>query len=432
MKTWTVAFLAFSYLTTVSAGTEIDPLISKIDERINAPATEAKVSEVKSVKVDVPLDLAFQRESALWTSITAAYDHLRSYDLQARHRFLYFASKVNAKPHAERVQELKKWIANEAHLVQSLGMPSYFYTEWKKKTAAINEAISGLEAPYPSIEVKPEIVQVVSEDKAFLNEIKDEIKTMASAPQSPVEAPAPDYSLTIAGFDLYSIPGFRGLQYVIYAGAVFVAFLLGFTLRRSKDEDLRKLEAEKRSATPPPVPKEVEVVHEVVAAAPIIAPSTNTFFFDQGVSLEEECKKIIEQNSHLLQLAQLNVVPAARSPFKTSVDAPAEKVGESLSWLLKGTLAMANSGIGKATHLEWQCREQHGRVSLEFVLHGLECDLKALYLNTLVEGDGSAPAHFGRSEMALAEHLASVGFKSGNKKTTVSLGLDTLSSTLSH
>lgn len=433
MKTWTVAFLAFSYVTTALANTEIDPLISMIDERINTSVTEASPAEVKPIKVDVPLDLAFQRESALWTSITAAYDHLRSYDLQARHRFLYVASRVNAKPHSERVKELKKWITEEAHLVQSLGLPSYFYTEWKKKTAAINEAIKGLEAPYPAIEVKPQIVQVITDDKEFLNEIRDEIQTMASAAEKPVEtpAPAPDYSLSIAGLDLNSIPGFKHIQYALYAGVLLVAFLMGFTLRKSKDEDLRKLEAEKSAATPPPLPKEVEIKPEVTVA-PVVTASSNAFFFDQGVSLEEECKKIIEKNSHLLQLAQLNVVPVARSPFKTSVDAPAESVAESLNWLLKGTIAIANSGAGKATHLEWHCSEQHGRLSLEFVLHGFECDLKALYLNTLIEGDGSAPAHFGRSEMALAEHLASVGFKSGNKKTTVSLGLDTLSSTLSH
>jgi hypothetical protein len=116
------------------------------------------------------------------------------------------------------------------------------------------------------------------------------------------------------------------------------------------------------------------------------------------------------------------------------VNAPQESVYEALDWLLKGTIAIANANANgtKISRMEWNCKEQSGRVSLEFVLHGLECDFKTLYLNTLVDGNFSAPAHFGRSEMALSDHYPTIAFKSGLKKTTVSLGLDSKSNQMNH
>jgi len=150
------------------------------------------------------------------------------------------------------------------------------------------------------------------------------------------------------------------------------------------------------------------------------------------VSLEDECRKILDENSHLLEAAQLKIHPAARSPFKTTINVPHEKVTEALNWLLKGTIAVANSSGAKVSHVEWNCKERSGRISLEFVLHGLECDFKSLYLNTLIDGDGSASAHFGRTEMALNGYLPAVGFKSGNQRTTVSLGIDAFSEQLNH
>ncbi|HXH73745.1 MAG TPA: hypothetical protein VNJ08_02200 [Bacteriovoracaceae bacterium] len=416
MKTWTLALLAIPYLSTAAASNDFAPLITRLDQRINTPVAETTAREASPVMVPVPLDLAFKRESSLWTSISNAYDLLRSYDLPARHRFLYFASKANAKAHPDRIQSLKTWIKEENHLVQSLGMPKYFNTEWNIKIDAINTSIAEFEAPYPALEVKPTLVNIVADDKNFLVEIKNEIETTANAIAArPASGPAP--APQVSG-DL------ELLEYALYLGALFVAFLVGFTFRKSKENELKKME-DAKTDSPPALP---ELNFD---PAPVMT-NTTTFYFDQGVNIEEECRKVIEQSSHLLQIAQLKVLPTSRSPFKTAVDAPADKVSEALAWLLKGTLAIANSHGGKVSHLEWHCREQFGRVSLEFTLHGLECDLKGLYLNTLVEGDASAPAHFGRSEMALAEHLASIGFKAGNKKTTISLGLDTLATNLSH
>jgi hypothetical protein len=173
-----------------------------------------------------------------------------------------------------------------------------------------------------------------------------------------------------------------------------------------------------------------------MASSPSVSDSTEVLssapFNVEGVNIEEECKKILEGNNYLLGLSSLKVQPGVRSPFKTTINSSSEKVAEALQWLLKGTIAVVNTSGGKVSHMEWNCKEQDGRVSVEFILHGIEVDFKSLYLNTLMDGSGSATAHFGRSEMTLDGHLPVVGFKCGNRKTTVSLGLDSYTGQLNH
>jgi hypothetical protein len=412
MKIFTFIFLVLSYPIILLADTtkELALLIPVLEEKIATLEIQEESPASISTSTEDLLSTAYSRETELWNSITAGYDHLRSYDIDLRHRFLYQASRASAKPVNQRVSALRNWIKEQNHLIQRLGQNRNFYIQWNKIHSMVNQAISQYAAPLPDIEV------VFSENKGvsadFLSSVKEQIEgAIASATASNMKKPELDERSENVDFN----------QYGIYLMAMLVSFLMGLSLAKSKK--VKILEIEKND--PPPLPV-------IVPEKTIPTKMSDAVFFDDGVSLEEECRKIIEHSSYLLDIAQLKILPYTRSPFKTKVDAPAKKVSEALSWLLKGTLAIANSNEGKISHLEWHCHEQYGRVSLEFILHGLECDLKGLYLNTLIEGDSSAPAHFGRSEMALADHLASIGFKTGNKKTTISLGLDTFTSAQSH
>lgn len=95
-----------------------------------------------------------------------------------------------------------------------------------------------------------------------------------------------------------------------------------------------------------------------------------------------------------------------------------------MNYFLKGAIALANGNQKTPTHVDWNCAEKMGRLYLEINLNGLQSDQKSLYLNALMDGIGSAPAHFGRTEQILSEALPVVSLRSTDKKTTVTLSLE--------
>lgn len=410
MKFLTLAVLSSVYATSAFASGNLNDVIKKIDKQIVYYQTAP--TEERAVKV--PWAILDTREANLWSAITAGYDHLKAHGTNDRYSYLYEAAKAASLGHPQRIEALKEWIKKEDKKMKSSWLPAGFFAKWnthvEKISAAINEA--GQARPQVHGESNQHLINKNFSDLLFgiktdLEAVKPVKATAAVNVSAPVETN--DFSLYI--FSLFG--GF--------------ALMAGFFIGKKKGTKkivrtiIRKVSVKEYL---PSLPVEAEIKAEVKPAAPAK--------IEHSVNLEDECRKIIENHSHLLEMAELKIAPATRSPFRTNVNVPQKKVSEALHWLLKGTIAVANSGGAKVTHLEWNCKEVSGRVSLDFVLHGMECDYKALYMNTLVEGDNSAPAHFGRSEMALEGHLPSVIFKSGNKKTTVSLGLDSISNSMTH
>jgi hypothetical protein len=360
----------------------------------------------------IPWNVLDERESAFWKAVTEAYDFLITRNQTVRHQFLYGAAVAAQSGYPARLEALNTWLKKENNRVYALGLSYAFYDVWKEKVLKINEAVTALGAPRPAAPAKTDARGAVLEMKNFLSELRGELKTAAAGdaratPTGDTPSQASDY-------------GALGLTALVFLG-------LGLLYPRKKRYvKVRVREPLPVAAAPtfdelPPLP----VVPEAPAVLEVRTPA-------HAVNIEEQCRKIIDDNKHLLKLANLRLEPAPRSPFRTTVNVPPEKVAEALHWLLKGTLAVANGADAAASHLEWTCREHQGRVSLEFVLHGLECDQKSLYMNTIIDQAGSATAHFGRTERTLEGHLPVVAFRTGNRKTTVSLGLDAAAGSLTH
>jgi hypothetical protein len=136
---------------------------------------------------------------------------------------------------------------------------------------------------------------------------------------------------------------------------------------------------------------------------------------------------ILDSQAHLFGVSQLAVRPRKLSPFKTTVDASAELIREGLMSFLRGTLAAANAvpGTGKVDSVDWKCVESDGRIMIELLMTNRRCDTQSLYMNTLIDTESSAPAHFGRVEKKLSSLLGTVSIEQVSSGTLVRLGMDT-------
>jgi hypothetical protein len=385
-------FLSLEAIATPS----VNDVIKKVDRRLKDISTSEN-------NLKIPWEVVDARESRLWATIVDGYDHLKSYGLSERYNFMYEAMRATSLGHPERINALRAWLEKENTRFLLKGLRPEFYPRWKIHTQRIFAAIDDISKARP--------VPVINNGTSkFLQKIKNDL-TKINAENPP------------SFYETYAIP--------LLGCSSLLLLCLGFFIGKKRNS------APATSTITP-------VLESSISAMPGIPegfldtelPALPDEAFDKplekNVNLEEACRTLFETQSELLKASHLNVLSPVRSPFKTNINASSEKVSEAIEWLLKGTLAMVKSSSTKATHMEWNCKEISGRLSLEFVVHGMECDYKALYLNTLKEGAGSAPAHFGRSEMALSEHLPSVIFQSAQKMTIVSLGLDAVGHSMDH
>lgn len=404
-----ILFLTGSFLVLSSAMANVN--IADIQEKIEKKLDSLEKGQGKTQKVTVPWNTVDQREKAFWSSVVRTYDYMKSFGLSERYFFMYEAIRFSSLGHPERGPELMKWINREQARLVDRNIHPRFFGKWNEHIVDVKNKIEELNQQRPVVTTA---VEGDSKELAsFLNELKQDLSDIKTTTEA---QPSLEKENTDSGNTL------------ILIGACAISLLAGLSIPRKKKTIV------KYKTVPAPVSAPV-TAQAPVKETEVTLPSLPLEAFDKdplSVVLEEECRKIIDDNSHLFELSQVKIHHGLRSPFNTSVYASSEQLKEAINWLLKGTLAIANTNGKKASYLEWNCREKEGRVSLDFVLHGLECDQKALYLNTLIEGDGSAPAHFSRSEIALEGHLPSIQFKTGNKRTTISLGLNAGKHQLSH
>lgn len=433
MKFFSLCLMSVLYTAPVLASTDYASMLNKLDQKI-AQLENQKHTHTPDRVVTVPWSVVDKREGNLWSAITQSYDFLRSYYVSERYNYLYEGMKANSLGHPQRINSLKTWIQKENKLLLSKRLNPKFYNEWNGHVSKIKTAIDEIAKPRPEVRSVVAGKDLQNEQYLFLKEVKKELQALEKSTKPQVITVLdkhPEVMETAPTF-METLGSNNGLMIL---GGLNV-LTLGFFLfgRKNNKKKVRRVNTRTVPSNPvydlPPLPIEAMEASSLDNAMDLEMDSTETIH--PGISLEEECIKVIEENDHLLKIADIKVYPVNRSPFKTNVHVPQEKVTEALGWLLKGTIAIANTTGSKISHMEWNCRENGGRVSLDLVLHGLECDYKSLYLNALVEGDGSAPAHFGRTEMALDGHLPSVMFKKGNKKTTISLGVDSHGHSLSH
>ncbi len=397
------------------AATDVNSLLEKVNNEINK--IELIQDRTKVDNSSVTLESLDQKEAAFWGSVVGAYEYLKSYYMSERYYFMFEAMKNASLGHPARVPALKAWIAKANQKIQTSNVHPDFFVKWNKHIAHITKSLNELsgtrnvsssnnaaKAYYETLrEIKYDLEAIRVAKPRFETKITPAVEVERIEMTTPLSDSQEAVYLTLLG--------------------ICVA-VIGLSFFKSSKEDKKVTRIIKREA----LLKQDIIAEASVAAIPSLPPEA----LFTGVSLEDKCREVLAANTHLFSAAELQVLNAQRSSFRTTVNAPAANVDEALNWLLKGTMAVANTSSSKASHMEWNCKENAGRVYLEFVLHGVECDEKNLYMNTLIDGNGSAPAHFGRSEMALDGHYPSVAFKSGNKKTTVSLGLDALSHGMNH
>lgn len=406
----------------VSSAFASDDVMRKLDEKINKLEKNPITTTTKTVQV--PWSLHDKKEAQLWISVVNAYDMLKSNARTERYNFMYEAMKAASLGHPNRIEALNAWIKKENARMLSMGMNQSFYMKWNAYVEKIHFAIRSLSADRPQVNVPFE--KSNEEYISFLKSIREELKNAPAVEAAPVEESSSSIQSEISTAETYS-------NIMMMIGACLAFFSAGYIISQRK-KPVRKVVQVRRevvyrdrveSNSLPSLPEE--------AFAKDLSINTQAArVADYSTSIEDECRKVLNNNQHLLDVADLRLTPMDRSPFKSNVNVPSETVSEALQWLLKGTIAIANTSGTKISHMEWKCIENQGRVSLDFILHGLECDSKALYLNALVDGDSSAPAHFNRTETTLDGFGANVSFRSGNKRTVVSLGMDSLTDMVSH
>lgn len=419
MKTFV---LALSLATGIQSALaiEINPLSKKIDDHIIALEKSMMGSNAK-LQV-IPWNLMDAKENNFWSATTDAYDFLMQHQISSRYLFLYSAAKVSSLPYEVRIEALRKWLLSEDNRILGQGLPDQLYAGWKNKVNALNKSIDELASP-PEIPVTPDKTAAVLKTKSLLKELKSAINKNNGRKVQTLKAAD------------------EGINYLHVSATALIFLCVGLLYPRKKKVIKRVVrqkvvlpEATQLSTELPPLPVEetTPAVEVQAAIAEEEMVEENTFSPLPGISIEDECRLVLEENTHLINLANLDVHPMARSPFKTNVHAPQDKIKEALEWLVKGTIAVANISETRPSHLEWKCHENDGRVTVEFILHGTECDTKTLSKNAILDGEGSAPAHFGRTEASLNDYSPAVSFRSNNKKTTISFGVDTSTREMTH
>jgi hypothetical protein len=378
-------------------------LLKTIDGKIKHDEKIKKTAANETKSVSIPWGIVDRRERNLWTSIVYAYDHLKNFSATERYNFMYEAMRATSFGHPKRVYALKAWIKKEDARMVSRGMPANFYLNWTKHVFSINKAIDEVGAPRPTVNIQKTELGMGPETISFIKNLRAQID------QIKPEASKEKFSI---GEKVAEKKSSASLPINVLMSTVLLSILGFYFGRKSKPAKviIKTIKV--------PVPKEKTEVTPVIEAQAA------------QVSLEQEFHKLLTENYHLLEVAQINVNLGNRSPFNSDVNAPRESVYEALKWLLKGTIAIANTSGSRVSHMEWNCKESQGRVTFQFTLHGIECDNDSLYMNALIDGENSAPAHFGRSEQALSGHLPLIQFTSGNRKTSVSLGLDSIRSSM--
>lgn len=385
MKNLCFGLVVFSFSSLAMASTTESKKI--IDTSIEKLRRIEKVENNRSK--GTKLWIASTREAELWGSMIKAYDFLMYHQIKERYIFMYGAAKAASirNPEARQIA-LSSWLIGENRRLLSLGLSGSFNSRWSQLNQALSENILDMKESgrLPETTFSADLKNVITSLSAV--DLKE------TAPAKLSQAPVGTSNIN-----------FKHILYTFLSSGVLFG-LVAFSLKKKRANS--SLEEVKIMNTEQAMPE---------AQAPLISAT-------RAPDLETICQNFLDENKHLLEVAKVNISPRSRSPFNTTMMIPAEEVKESLQGLLKGTLAIVNSSSKMGSQLEWNCFEQNGRLSLEFTVHGVECDNHSLYLNTLVDGDGSAPAHFGRAERSLAAYLATVRVRKAAKKTVISLGMD--------
>jgi hypothetical protein len=414
-----------SLLCTFSLGlmaASHDEFLTKIESKI--AELESSAEKQNEQKISVPWNQLYEHEISFWNLVLKGDVLIKTNASVLRPLYLQQAMTAQTLPLPERIQHLENWVSQMNKKIYTLGLSYEFYRQWKGVYSGLKTALSRMEGVNNSlITVKSDARGIKLDQKNFLESLLNDFKNLKTPTQIITQyVPNP---ATSTGTENTS---FHFIHYLAIGAAALLALTLGVLLKKA-DSTEKKIDLNIQELSPkmevseainlPPLPIEndaLKTIHEEVI------PLNNQF----GVHLEDVCQEVLHHHEHLLKLSQVQYSPSKRSAFTSFVCADPKRVNEALQWMLKGTLAIANSAKKNSPKLDCQFMEREGRVVVDFTLNGIDYDMRTLQLHTIMDGDSSAPYNFSRTELCLPENSPIVSLRHSPEQTTISLSLDSL------
>jgi len=358
-------------------------------------------------------------DQIILSQMMAGYNFLKKFSLPYRYQYIYDGTNALLKGK----DSLSKWIHSANKELQSRNFHPKFYIEWNEHVKDMKSALN------------QETSKVGTKSSTVINEMitidhSHEVHFLSNLSKKIVELQNKQITQTEKNIDTTSVL----TSFLNAKKEEFIFGTIGFLALFGCFYSLRTSSKTKKKKTL----KTKQQKHVTTAATKIVKDAIEEFEKSsqpavvQKSNLENSYRECLEKNDHLLRQAELNIVNSLTSPFDTEVHVEKERLDQALNFLMRGTLAVVNTAQSKASHLEWNCSKNNNRLSLNLTLHGIHCDEKSLYLNTLIDGDYSGPAFFGRTEQTLEEHSPAVIFKNADKKTIISLTMDTTQVSIGH
>lgn len=376
----------------------VDQVQNRIDEQVKIIEKSFKDQLSVHQKAINRVDRVTNAEASIWGKIIDIYELYRENGVSERYFFLLEATNAMPLPLDQRGVYLEEWAKTMDERAYSLGLSPRFYGIWKQKMSELKMQIKDL------VNLSRQTVEIPETPSIPTNKIKELSKSLKTLPPQVVEK-----KVVVKEVE-------HKTNYTYLFGSFFAGLALMFIFRRKKNV----------KAAPQPVKETTLAAFDV---KPQIKEALVEFDFEKELSnrplnLEEISRKCLDKNEDILSLASLNPQHQPPCPFDTSVNIPAEKLADAMNWMIRGIVSLKNTAADKEAKLDWVCKRNKNRVSVDFILKNVKVDAKTLQEDAIINGEGSAPAHFGRCEQILANHFPTVKIKPTDKHTIISLGLE--------
>lgn len=376
-----------------------DQLLGQIDEQVKSIEASIKKAKTTQANFNDRIENITHTETQVWSDIADLYELYRSHSVTERYFFLHEAAKASAMPLEQRGYYLEEWATIMNQRALALRLSPHFDKQWKAKMTSLKTKIENL-VKISRQEVKTADIDVSNE----IAKIREVSKSLSMIPPKVIER-----KVAVETKDTTNTNQFY------FIGAAFLSGLaFSFLFRRKNNKEVAQAP--------------VQNVGPTKAAVNFMAASFKNRISEMDefrqTTLEDISRTSIKKNEHLFNLANLNVQDQLPSPFNTEINIPQAKLSEAMDWMIKGIISLKNSTHDKEAKLDWVCKTKKDRISVDFILRNVKIDAQKLQENAILNGDGSAPAHFGRCEQILSNHYPVVKIKPSDKHTIISLGLE--------
>ncbi len=394
-------FIVMTLLSSATfANTNNDKLLRKIDEQVKSIESSVKKAKTNHANFSDRIENLSHSETLVWSDIADLYELYRSHSVNERYYFLHEATKASAMPLEQRGFYLEEWATIMNQRAQALRLSPHFDKQWKGKMESLRTKIENL------VKISRQEIKAVDTDVTKeLEQIKEISKTISMIPPKVIERKvAIETNTNTQGNE----------QYYFYGAAFLAGLAFSLVFRRKGKKEV--------------VHASVQNVGPTKAEANFMAASFKNRIQEmdefKATTLEDISRNSIKKNEHLFNLAMLDVQHQLPSPFNTEINIPQAKLTEAMDWMIKGIISLKNSTHNQEAKLDWVCKSKKDRISVDFILRNVKIDAQKLQENAILNGDGSAPAHFGRCEQILSNHYPVVKIKPSEKHTIISLGLE--------